>query len=160
MKTLKKRSEFLAVAKGGRTPRRAFLLQACKTREDGAPRMGYTVTKKTGNSVERSRIKRRLRSAVAKLEDGAGLLGADYVLIGRRAALSQPFDELLRDLRGSLKQAFSAKSRERSFGSSKGKGRKKPQGDRGNCSPPIEKSAKEQTYSPHVSKMSDPVDER
>lgn len=46
MKTLKKRSEFLTVAKGGRIARRAFVLQAAKTREDGAPRMGYTVTKK------------------------------------------------------------------------------------------------------------------
>ncbi|WP_209009287.1 ribonuclease P protein component [Pseudovibrio japonicus] len=106
MKTLKKRSEFLTVAKGGRTARRAFVLQAAKTRSDGAPRMGYTVTKKTGNSVERSRIKRRLRAAVASLDLDIAQTGADYVLVGRRAALSQPFEELLKDLRGSVRNAF------------------------------------------------------
>lgn len=106
MKTLKKRSEFLTVAKGGRTARRAFVLQAAKTRSDGTPRMGYTVTKKTGNSVERSRIKRRLRAAVASLDLDIAQTGADYVLVGRRAALSQPFEELLKDLRGSVRNAF------------------------------------------------------
>jgi ribonuclease P protein component len=106
MKTLKKRSEFLTVAKGGRIARRAFVLQAAKTRSDGDPRMGYTVTKKTGNSVERSRIKRRLRAAVASLDLDIAQIGADYVLVGRRAALSQPFEDLLKDLKGSVKNAF------------------------------------------------------
>lgn len=106
MKTLKKRSEFLTVAKGGRTARRAFVLQAAKTRADGEPRVGYTVTKKTGNSVERSRIKRRLRAAIAALETDLPASGADYVLIGRRAALSQPFEDLLKDLKESINRAF------------------------------------------------------
>lgn len=106
MKTLKKRSEFLTVAKGGRIARRAFVLQAAKTRSNGDPRMGYTVTKKTGNSVERSRIKRRLRAAVASLDLDIAQIGADYVLVGRRAALSQPFEELLKDLKGSVRNAF------------------------------------------------------
>lgn len=106
MKTLKKRSEFLTVAKGGRIARRAFVLQAAKTREDGAPRMGYTVTKKTGNSVERSRIKRRLRAAVATLDIDIAQTGADYVLVGRKGALSQPFEDLLKDLKGCIKGAF------------------------------------------------------
>ncbi|KZL20194.1 Ribonuclease P protein component [Pseudovibrio axinellae] len=106
MKTLKKRSEFLSVAKGGRIARRAFVLQSAKTRSDGDPRMGYTVTKKTGNSVERSRIKRRLRAAVASLDMDIAQIGADYVLVGRRAALSQPFEDLLKDLKGSLRNAF------------------------------------------------------
>ncbi len=106
MKTLKKRSEFLTVAKGGRIARRAFVLQAAKTRSDGAPRMGYTVTKKIGNSVERSRIKRRLRAAVASLDMDITQTGADYVLVGRRAALSQPFEDLQKDLKGSVRNAF------------------------------------------------------
>ncbi|WP_310618730.1 ribonuclease P protein component [Flexibacterium corallicola] len=109
MKTLKKRSEFLAVAKGGRTTRRAFVLQAAKTRDCGDPRMGYTVTKKTGNSVERNRIKRRLRAAVAQLSDHATVSGADFVLIGRRGALSQPFDTLVKDLSSGMKTAFRKK---------------------------------------------------
>ncbi|MTI17151.1 ribonuclease P protein component [Rhodobacteraceae bacterium RKSG542] len=106
MKTLKKRSEFLTVAKGGRTARRAFVLQAAKTSVDDAPRMGYTVTKKTGNAAERNRIKRRLRAAVRDVGVAAGASGADYVLIGRRGALSQPFELLVKDVTGALKTAF------------------------------------------------------
>ncbi len=63
--------------------------------------IGITVTKKIGSSPERNRIKRRLREIVRKnakyFEQGC-----DYVLIGKRAALSQPFDELLGDLKYSI----------------------------------------------------------
>lgn len=51
MDTLKKRSEFLAVAKGGRLGRRAFVVQGLQRDTEDAARVGYTVTKKTGNSV-------------------------------------------------------------------------------------------------------------
>ncbi|MEH0071379.1 ribonuclease P protein component [Pannonibacter sp. Pt2-lr] len=37
-----------------------------KRADEGPARVGYTVTKKTGNAVERNRIKRRLRAAVAQ----------------------------------------------------------------------------------------------
>ncbi|KND20194.1 ribonuclease P [Pannonibacter phragmitetus] len=109
MKTLKKRSEFLAVAKGGRTDRRAFALQGLKRADEGPARVGYTVTKKTGNAVERNRIKRRLRAAVAQLEDETVPSGADFVIIGRRAALNQPFADLVRELNSGLKPALERK---------------------------------------------------
>ncbi|CUA94217.1 ribonuclease P protein component [Pannonibacter indicus] len=109
MKTLKKRSEFLAVAKGGRTDRRAFALQGLKREDDGPARVGYTVTKKTGNAVERNRIKRRLRAAVAQLQDEDVPSGADFVIIGRRAALNQPFADLVRELNSGLKPALERK---------------------------------------------------
>jgi len=61
------------------------------------PGIGYTVTKKTGNSPERSRIKRRLRAAV---EACASQFHPqyDYVLIGRREALGEPFIGLVNHL--------------------------------------------------------------
>lgn len=97
--TLKKRAEFLAVAKGVRAPRRAFVLQAlCGHGEAGAPRVGYTVTKKTGNAVERNRIKRRLRAAIREVAPIAAAPACDYVLIGRRAALDISFSALKKDL--------------------------------------------------------------
>ena len=58
------------------------------------PGIGFTVTKKTGNSPERNRIKRRLRAAVRACARGF-LPQHDYVLVGRREALSMPFATLV-----------------------------------------------------------------
>ena len=65
------------------------------------PGIGFTVTKKTGNSPERNRIKRRLRAAVMAC---ANLFQPqhDYVLIGRRKALETPFAELVSELENAL----------------------------------------------------------
>ncbi len=111
--TLKKRSEFLAVAKGGRVGRRAFVLQGLKRTSDAAPRVGYTVTKKTGNSVVRSRIKRRLRAAVAALGRQEFPDSADFVLIGREAALTLSFQDLVSDLKSGLPLALDPRSGQR-----------------------------------------------
>jgi ribonuclease P protein component len=74
------------------------VLQALKPLHDGdrPARFGFTVTKKIGNAVVRNRIRRRLREAV-RLSSGAEP-GTDYVLVGRRAALSLQFDRLVTDL--------------------------------------------------------------
>ncbi|AXS39225.1 ribonuclease P protein component [Breoghania sp. L-A4] len=105
MKTLKKRSEFLAVAKGVRAARRAFVLQSkCDPDSTCEPRVGYTVTKRTGNSPERNRIRRRLRAAIAAVGADAARPGCDYVLVGRRAALDISFSELKKDLAAGFKR--------------------------------------------------------
>jgi ribonuclease P protein component len=106
MDTLKKRSDFLAVAKGGRLGRRAFVVQGLKRDSGGSSRVGYTVTKKTGNSPARSRIKRRLRSAVAALSMDDIPQQADFVLIARDSALSLPFQKLVADLKSGLHQVL------------------------------------------------------
>lgn len=113
MDTLKKRSEFLAVAKGGRVGRRAFVLQGLARTDDSPPRIGYTVTKKTGNSPARSRIKRRLRAAIAALHDDDVPEKADFVLVGRENALDLPFPVLVSDLKSSLRLALDPKSAKR-----------------------------------------------
>lgn len=59
--------------------------------------MGYTVTKKIGNAPERNRIKRRLRATVTSCAHRF-VPQHDYVLIGRREALAQPFAVLVDDL--------------------------------------------------------------
>lgn len=113
MDRLKKRAEFVEVAKGARLHRSAFSLQArLQHAACSGARIGFTVTKKTGNAVERNRIRRRLKAAVADIQTSATLnsgtscdagatIGApiDYVLIGRRQALSLPYDALCEDLR-------------------------------------------------------------
>ena len=63
LRRLTKRSEFLRAARGKRAGRSGFSLQAIAS-EGELPGIGFTVTKKMGNSPERNRIKRRLRAAV------------------------------------------------------------------------------------------------
>lgn len=98
LRRLKWRSQFLKAARGNRAGRSAFGLQAVAT-DDVEPGIGYTVTKKIGNSPERNRIKRRLRAAAAACARDFRP-GHDYVLLARREALSLPFARLVADLNG------------------------------------------------------------
>jgi ribonuclease P protein component len=112
MHRLKARAEFVAVAKGQRVHRAAFVLQSAPRvahASDDLPRCGFTVTKKLGKAVVRNRIRRRLREAV-RLETKAGLAGRaghDYVVVARSAALTARFA----DLRAHLAAAFGAPPR-------------------------------------------------
>ena len=47
-------------------------------------RVGFTVTKKIGNAVERNRIKRRMRVAARHVLATNGRVAHDYVMIGKR----------------------------------------------------------------------------
>jgi ribonuclease P protein component len=95
-RTLRKRAEFLNAARGRRAGRTSLALQTVGV--DGTlPGLGLTVTKKVGNSPERNRIKRRLRAAARACSD-AFLPQHDYVLVGRREALTTPFEKLVSEL--------------------------------------------------------------
>ena len=75
------------------------------------PGVGLTVTKKTGNSPERNRIKRRLRAA---LRACAPELQAqhDYVLVGRREALTLPFSKVVSDLSSAIAKVHAKTARD------------------------------------------------
>jgi ribonuclease P protein component len=104
MDRLRQRADFLAVADGTRVNSAAFILQS-RVRDDPGPiRIGLTVTKKNGTATERNRIRRRLREAVKQIGPVAMRPHHDYVLIGRRAALTREFAALLDDLRAALKR--------------------------------------------------------
>ena len=97
MERLRKRADFVAAAGGIKVPVANFVLQARDRNDRGPVRVGFTVSRKVGNAVERNRVRRRLREVV-RLNSGDALrAGHDYVLIGRRAALSAPFAELAAD---------------------------------------------------------------
>ena len=111
---LKQRSEFLAVAKGARMHEPAFILQAnvrqAVVHDAMHPvrRFGLTVTKKTGNSVVRNRIRRRLREALRTSglarDDMSDGVARDYVIVARREALARPFASLKDDVVRSVKR--------------------------------------------------------
>ncbi len=85
-------------------PTAGFVLQA-RERGDGGPvRVGFTVSRKVGTAVERNRVRRRLREIV-RLSGATGLpAGHDYVLIGRRAALSLSFEQITEDFKRALRR--------------------------------------------------------
>lgn len=108
-KSLKSRREFLAVARTGRrSVRPGLILQAGTKHVEGPrasntiPQIGFTVSKKVGNAVERNLVKRRFRAlarlVMAKRADPA----RDYVLVGRRTAVKRPFGLLQKDLEQAL----------------------------------------------------------
>ena len=72
-------------------------------------RVGFTVSKKVGNSAERNRVRRRLREMVRLSTPAAMQPGYDYVLIGRRAALNLPFDRLIEDFARALGRVHGGK---------------------------------------------------
>jgi len=94
MERLRKRADFVAAASGAKVPAVNFVLQARDRRDTGSVRVGFTVSKKVGNSVERNRVRRRLREVVRLTPEAALRPGHDYVLIGRRAALKADFQQL------------------------------------------------------------------
>ena len=72
--------------------------------DDGPIRVGFTVTKKNGTATERNRIRRRLRELVKRLDVISMRPHHDYVLVGRRAALTRDFATMLDDLRSALRR--------------------------------------------------------
>ena len=102
MDRLRQRADFLAVANCARAGGAAFVVQSRQRDDDGPIRVGFTVTKKNGTAAERNRIRRRLRELVKRLEDITMRPHSDYVLVGRRAALTCDFATMLVDLRSAL----------------------------------------------------------
>lgn len=122
---LKRRVEFLRVAGSGQKWVSPGLILQARRRGKPSPtagsvrpegetrpgwptpndvRLGFTVSKKVGNSVERSRAKRRLRAACDEVLPLHAKSGYDLVVIGRKTTLTRPFTALLKDLEKGLKK--------------------------------------------------------
>jgi ribonuclease P protein component len=125
MERLKRRADFRAASSGLRTSAGGFVLQARLRDDEGGIRVGFTVSRQVGNAVERNRVRRRLREIVrlaaknlgaSELEagqPGTGDVmrnGHDYVLIGRRTALTLTFAEMQRQFGTALHRVHSAQS--------------------------------------------------
>ncbi|WP_146591839.1 ribonuclease P protein component [Puniceibacterium confluentis] len=103
---LRKRADFLNAARAGRQGTASMMVQARNRADDSARvRVGFTCSKKVGNSVARNRAKRRLREAARLVLPDLARPGWDYVLIGRfEATARRPFPALQQDLRDALRK--------------------------------------------------------
>ena len=103
---LKKRNDFLFVAKGAFLRTHGLILQARKRKyaaEAYSMRIGFTCSKKVGNAVARNRAKRRLREVARLLLTEHGRPGWDYVLIGKaKKTIELSFTDLCHDFKASL----------------------------------------------------------
>lgn len=114
---LKRRAEFLQVAAANRkwvAP--GLILQvrrqpSTETESSDAPRaarlepvrVGFTASRKVGNSVARNRARRRLRAVAAQVLTHAEP-GNDFVLIARPATVDRDYQALVGDLVAGLKR--------------------------------------------------------
>ena len=105
---LTKRSEFLALNSKYTMPARGLYLQGnFRLTEDPSSlnliRVGFTCSKKVGNSVVRNKSKRRLRHLARQYLSRIGNPGWDYVLIGRKDETAKmPFSELKKSFESAM----------------------------------------------------------
>jgi ribonuclease P protein component len=108
IRTLTKRSDFLAANKGLRNARPGFVLLT-RSNGDQGTRFGITVTKKIGNAVVRNRMKRRFRELLRDALPQHGLADHDHVLIGRAGGVERDFATMKSELAAALKRAAAGK---------------------------------------------------
>ena len=105
LERLKKRWQFLAVAKGRSLARGAVLVQVAPSPGEADPGpigVGFTATKRVGDAVTRNRAKRRLREAARVLVPLHGLPAHDYVVIARASVTTRDWARLLDDMKSAL----------------------------------------------------------
>lgn len=108
MRKLKNRSQFMHAARGQKVGGQLFALQRNQSEQTEAG-IGFTVTKREGNAVQRNRIKRRLRAAALACANGFQTQ-YDHVLIGRRKLLGADFDQICSALAKAQKKIEASKN--------------------------------------------------
>ena len=112
---LKRRAEFLQVAAANRkwvAP--GLILQVRRqpspesssdnAAEAASVRVGFTASRKVGNSVKRNRARRRLRAVASEVLEHHAEPGMDFVLIARPATVERDYQALVGDLVAGLKR--------------------------------------------------------
>jgi ribonuclease P protein component len=102
METLKRSRDFSKVIDGGKRKYLETIVAYRLPNQEGKTRIGISVTRKTGGgSVQRNRIKRRIREAVRK---NSSLLpaGEDMVFVARRGIASAAYQAIEGDIVSSL----------------------------------------------------------
>jgi ribonuclease P protein component len=109
---LRRRSEYLRVAAGGRKWAAKGLILQAREVEASAQHIdkaadlwvGITVSRKVGNAVKRNRARRRLREAARSVLPQVARTGHDYVIIGRSETVTRPYPALQADLEAAIRR--------------------------------------------------------
>ena len=96
--SLKRNKEFRSVYRNGKSKASRSLVLIYRRQGNNIPKIGFSVSKKLGNSVARNRIKRRMRAALTPLL-GAIKPGARLIFIARAPIINEDFQDLRRDFR-------------------------------------------------------------
>lgn len=100
---LKTRADYLRV-RGGTSWRTGSLVLQARARTEtgdangGAPRFGFTATRRIGTAVARNRARRRLKESIRRVAESHARPGYDYVVIARQGALTRSFANMQKDL--------------------------------------------------------------
>ena len=105
IEVLKKRRDFLRVARGIKKATSTLILQAAQSlcEEETSPKVGYTTTKKIGKANVRNRVRRRLRVVVSEIFPKYACNNVEYVIVGRYNTATCPYKMLQNDLKYALK---------------------------------------------------------
>ena len=102
LKTIKKRIDFVKVSeKGKKFFTQGFILQKYKrdfSSKENTARVGFMITKKIGNAVERNKIKRRFRAIIKEVLNNYLKKNYDYVIIANKKSLVMNYKELKNDV--------------------------------------------------------------
>jgi ribonuclease P protein component len=105
---LKKRPDFVRIAKTGRSKAMPGLVLQCAPRDPtwagSLPRVGFTASRRVGGAVERNRARRRLRAVADQVMIDQASRDRDYVVIARATTRERDYAALTSDLRRALEK--------------------------------------------------------
>lgn len=105
IKVLTDRRSFLDIQSNGKKWVSHGLIVQIKENDLGIKRVGFTVSKKVDKSaVKRNRIKRRLRAVAADILSVHAKESCDYILVGKKASATRPYESMINDLKWCLKK--------------------------------------------------------
>ena len=103
MRTIPSRAGFLAArSMGKKTVSRGLVIQAIKN-QVSEWRVGFTATKKIGNSVARNRARRRMRALARCYLAPMAQPGTDYVLIARHDTVTADWRDMAKGLQKAIR---------------------------------------------------------
>ena len=73
-----------------------------RTDNSSATRIGFTVSRKVGNAVQRNRARRRLKAVVQDVLPLFSIPGHDVVVVGRASSVLSPYPLLVKDCQHAL----------------------------------------------------------